>query len=134
MRLLRTNSSKTTFEENIRNLRVRLRMRGYPRHLLDYILSEVKFTERESALQQRQKTQDKPLPFVTQYHPSVPHLKKILMGKWPWIESQPLLREIYNTITKSGNCVWSVNIFFISRTSVTLLTKAVCKTAYKRRV
>ena len=95
LRLLRTNSSKTTFEENIRNFRVRLRMRGYPRHLVDHILSEVKFTERESALQQRQKTQNKPLPFVTQYHPSVPDLKRIFMGKWHWIENQPLLREIY---------------------------------------
>ena len=93
LRLLRTNSSKTTFEEN--NFRVRLRMGGYPRHLVDHILSEVKFTERESALQQRQKTQNKPLPFVTQYHPSVPDLKRIFMEKWHWIENQPLLREIY---------------------------------------
>ena len=79
LRLLRTNSSKTTFEENICNFRVRLRMRGCPRHLVDNVLSEVKFTERESALQQRQKTQNKPLPFVTQYHPSVPDLKRIFM-------------------------------------------------------
>ena len=62
LRLLRTNSSKTVFEESIRNFYVRLRIRGYPRHLVDHILSEMKFTERESALQQRQKTQDKPLP------------------------------------------------------------------------
>ena len=95
LRLLRTNSSKTIFEENIRNISVRLRMRGYPRHLIDHILSEVKFAERESALQQRQKTQEKPLPFVTQYHPSVPNLKRIFMAKWHWIENQPLLREIY---------------------------------------
>ena len=79
LRLLRTNSSKTTFEENIWNFRVRLRMRDCPRHLVGNILSEVKFTERESALQQRQKTQNKPLPFVTQYHPSVPDLKRIFM-------------------------------------------------------
>ena len=84
-----------TIEENIRNFRVRLRMRGYPRHLVDHSLSEVKFTERESALQQRQKTQNKPVPFVTQYHPSVPDLKRIFMGKWHWIENQPFLREIY---------------------------------------
>ena len=70
-------------------------MGGYPRHLVDHILSEVKFTERESTLQQRQETQNKPLPFVTQYYPSVPHLKRIFMGKWHWIENQPLLREIY---------------------------------------
>ena len=98
LRLLRANSSKTTFEENIRNFRLRLRMRGYPRHLVDHILSEVKFTERESALQQRQKTQNKPLPFVTQYHPSVPDLKRIFMEKWHWIENQPLLRAIYKEL------------------------------------
>ena len=45
LRLLRTNSSKTTFEENICNSRVHLRMRGYPRHLVYDILSEVKFTK-----------------------------------------------------------------------------------------
>ena len=57
LRLLRTSSSKKTFAENIRNFRVRLCMRGYPRHLVDHILYEVKFKERESALQHRQKTQ-----------------------------------------------------------------------------
>ena len=82
LRLIRTNSSKTTFEENICNFRVRLRMRGYPRHLVEHILSEVKFTERESALQQRQKTQDKPLPFVTQYHPSVPHPRGLISREY----------------------------------------------------
>ena len=55
LRLLRTNSSKTTFEENIRSFRVRLRMRGYPRNLVDLILSEVKFTETESRLYSRGK-------------------------------------------------------------------------------
>ena len=57
LRLLRTNSSKKTFEENIRNFRVRLPMIGHPRHLVDHILYEVKFKERESVLQHRQKTQ-----------------------------------------------------------------------------
>ena len=35
------------------------------------------------------------MPFVTQYNPSVPNLKKILMSKWHLIENQALLREIY---------------------------------------
>ena len=35
------------------------------------------------------------MPFVTQYNPSVPNLKNILMSKWHLIENQPLLREIY---------------------------------------
>ena len=52
LRLLRTNSSKVMFEENIKNFRTRLTSRGYPNNLLDKILSEVKFTERKNALTQ----------------------------------------------------------------------------------
>ena len=35
------------------------------------------------------------LPFFTQYQPSVPGLKNILMKHWHLIENQPLLRLIY---------------------------------------
>ena len=34
-------------------------------------------------------------PFVTQYNPSVPNLKHILMEKWHLIESQPKLKEMF---------------------------------------
>ena len=42
-----------------------------------------------------QKTRKRILLFVTEYRPSVPNLKNILMSKWHLIENQPLLREIY---------------------------------------
>ena len=35
------------------------------------------------------------LPFVTQYNPSVPNLKHILMEKWHLIELQPKLKEMF---------------------------------------
>ena len=54
-RLLRTNSSKTTFEENITLFKERLRYRGYLYNLIDKTLSEVFFSERMSALQNKQK-------------------------------------------------------------------------------
>ena len=92
LRLLRTNSSQTTFEENIRNFATRLESRGYP----TATLSEVKFSERKTSLTNRNKTaQKKILPFVTQYHPALPNLKKILMGKWHLIQNQPQLRNIF---------------------------------------
>ena len=77
-RLLRTKSSKTTFEENITYLLIkqRLRYRGYLDNLVDKTLSEVKFRERMSALQNKQKTRKNILPFVTEYRPSVPKLKQ----------------------------------------------------------
>ena len=69
------------FEENIKNFRTRLTSRGYPNNLVDKILSEVKFAERKNALTQKQKARKKILPFVTQFHPSLPCLKNILMEK-----------------------------------------------------
>ena len=76
LRLLRTNSSEKTFVENITNFERRLRMRGYRDKVIDKHLSEVKHHERMSALQNKTKTHKKILPFVTEYRPSVPNLKK----------------------------------------------------------
>ena len=95
LRLLRTNSSKVMFEENIKNFRTRLKPRGYPNNLVDKILSEVKFAERKNALTQKQKAHKNVLAFVTQFHPSLPCLKNMLVEKWHLIQNQPLLREVY---------------------------------------
>ena len=95
LRLLRTNSSESTFEENMVNFRARLVARGYPRNLIDKHLSEIKFTERKSALKQNKKDTKYILPFVTQYEPAVPNIKQVLMKKWHIIEGQPLLKQIF---------------------------------------
>ena len=96
LRLLRTNSSPQTFEENITNFATRLKNRGYPTAIVEKHLSEVKFCERKTSLGQKNKTaRKKILPFVTQYHPALPNLKKILMGKWHLIQNQPHLRNIF---------------------------------------
>ena len=81
-RLLRTNSSEITFEENMRNFSTRLKNRDYPATTVEKHLSEVIFADRKKALEQRNKNASKKiLPFVTQYHPALPNLKNILMGK-----------------------------------------------------
>ena len=95
LKLLRTNSSKTTFEENINKFKSRLLARGYPKRLIETLLSDIKFTERESALKQKNEDPKDILPFVTQYHPGVPHLKKVLLEKWHLIQNQPSLRQIF---------------------------------------
>ena len=96
LRLLRTNSSEETSVENIRLFKLRLRARGYPHNLIDKTLSEVKFSDRKKALKDNTRVQkEEILPFVTQYNPSVPNLKHILMEKWHLIESQPKLREMF---------------------------------------
>ena len=82
LRILRTNYSKTTFEENISNFKKRLIDRGYPQTLIENLLSDIKFTERESALMKHNNREEKEiLPFVTQYQPSVSTLKEVLMKK-----------------------------------------------------
>ena len=90
------NSSENTFEGHIKNFEIRLTSRGYPVGLVKTELSEVKFTDRKSALKQKNKAACKRiLPFVTQYHPALPRLKSILMEKWHLIQNQPTLREIF---------------------------------------
>ena len=58
-----------------------MRVQGYPDNLIINVLAEVKFKDRESALQQKlQGERNKLTPFVTQYNPSVPSLKKVLIN------------------------------------------------------
>ena len=96
LRLLRTNSSRITFEENMSNFKTRLQNNGYPARIVAKHLSEIKFSDREMSLAQKDKTaQKKILPFVTQYHPALPNLKDALMGKWHLIDNQPQLRNIF---------------------------------------
>ena len=59
------------------------------------VLSDIKFTERESAPLKHNKEKKEVLPFVTQYQPSVSTLKEVLMEKWNLIQNQPLLRQIF---------------------------------------
>ena len=94
-RILRTNSSETTFEDNISNFKKRLIDRGYPQTLVENLLSDIKFTERESALLKHNKERKEILPFVTQYQPSVSILKEVLLEKWNLIQNQPSLRQIF---------------------------------------
>ena len=95
LRLLRTNSTKKMFEENIDKLKTHLMERGYPRNFIYNTLSEVKFEVRKRALLKQNNTKKQILPFVTQYHPAVPNLKEILMSKWYLIQQQPSLSEIF---------------------------------------
>ena len=69
-------------------------MKGFRDKVIDKHLSEAKHHERMSALQNKTKTHKKILPFVTEYHPLVPSLKKIIMHKWYLIETKPLLRAL----------------------------------------
>ena len=64
LRILRTNSSEDTFEENISKLekKRKLQNRGYPRNLVEKLLSEIKFTGRGSVLKANNKTQKDILP------------------------------------------------------------------------
>ena len=93
--LLRTNSSKEDFQNRLEEFQKHLREREYRQNLITLTLSEIHYENRKEALQQKPSRGKTILPFVTQYQPSVPSLKKLLMKHWQLIESQPLLRQIY---------------------------------------
>jgi len=66
LRLLRTNSSQLTLEENMSNFKTRLQNRGYPVRIVEKHPSEIKFSDRKVSLAQKDKTaQKKILPFVS---------------------------------------------------------------------
>ena len=94
-RLLRTNSSIKTFEENITKFKKHVMERGYPQNFINNALSEVKFQKRTQALHRRNETKKRILPFATQYHPAVLNLKEILTRKRYLIQQQPLLNLIF---------------------------------------
>ena len=50
LRLLRTNSSHLSFEENMSNFKTCLQNRGYPARIVEKHLSEIKFSDREMPL------------------------------------------------------------------------------------
>ena len=90
LRLLRTNSSQLTFEENMNDFKTRLQNRDYPARIVEKHISEIKFSDRKLSLAHKNKTAKKKiLPFVPQYHPALLNLKDTLMGKWYLIENQP---------------------------------------------
>ena len=89
LRLLRTSSTKATFEEKIKHFESRLIKRGYPKNLVQRTLSEVIFENRKQALQQKPRTNKR----ITQYHPSVTNLKQILMENWHLKERQTIAQR-----------------------------------------
>ena len=68
-------SVKHSFKE----LLTRLIKRGYPWELVKTIPAEVLFESLKTALQNKPKTSEKILPFVTTFNHATPNLKKILM-------------------------------------------------------
>ena len=56
LRLLRTNSSQFIFEENMSNFKTRLQNRDYRARIVGKHLSEIKFSDREMSLAQKNKT------------------------------------------------------------------------------
>ena len=80
-RLSRTNSSKTSFEEMIKNFEKHLQKRGYPESFIQNRLSEVNFEDNKLA-PQKSRENKRILPFVTQCQPSVPNLKHTKFRNW----------------------------------------------------
>ena len=69
--------------------------RGYLLTLIMSTHSVIKFEDRKLALQQRCKEDKQIFSFVTQYHSTVPDLKRILMQKRHLIQQHPLLSKIF---------------------------------------
>ena len=102
LRLLGTNCSKTTFEANVKDFMSHLISRGYPVSPVKKHLGEVQFSDRHSALTQKNQTaRKKILPFVTQYCPAPLGLKNTLREKFHLIQNHQRLKEIFKELRSS---------------------------------
>ena len=84
LRLIHTNSSRATFEENVNKFESLLCDRGYPKRWIETLLSDIRI-HREGISAEAKKKHESPndiFPFVLQYHLAVPNLKHVLFEKW----------------------------------------------------
>ena len=95
LRLLRTNSVKESFEFKKLQFLTRLLERGYPKSFAEDILTEIKFSMRKTALQNKPKTSKKIIPFVITFNPATPNLKKILIKHWQLIAGNHNLAQTF---------------------------------------
>ena len=110
LRLLSENSSQTAFEVNISNFAAGLKNRGYPAATVVKHLSEVKFSERETSLTNKDRTaRKKILPFATQYHLALPNLK----GIHSWEKSREARQHSLNSAI-FGSSIWKTGTQFLS--------------------
>ena len=66
-----------------------------PKSFAEDILSEIKFSTRNTALQNEPKISKKSIPFVTTFNPVTENLKKILMKHWHLIAGNHNLAQIF---------------------------------------
>ena len=95
LRLLRTNLVKESFEFKKSQFLTQLLERGYPKSFAEDILTAIKFSMRNTALQNKPKTSKKIIPFVTTCNPATPNLKKILIKHWHLIAGKHNLVQIF---------------------------------------
>ena len=91
LRLIITNSSIKTFEENLTAFKKHLMEGGYPQNFINNTLSEVRFQQRTQVLPQRNKN-------LALHHTIPPNSSKSqrnLTKKWFLIQQQPLLNQIF---------------------------------------
>ena len=103
LRLLRANAPNKPLAENITTSKKHLRetKRRSAKHYEQHTLrSEISRKDRSPPPTKQNKKQN--LPFVTQYHPSVPNLTEILTRKWYLIQQQPLLNQIFKEPPKTS--------------------------------
>ena len=96
------------------NFKTRLEALCSPKSQFEWMLSEVSFAGRQSALKKQTKqTKGKITIFGTTYHPGVKRpVKRILMQKWNLVQNQPMLKTIcktppiisYKKVNRSKTC------------------------------
>ena len=96
LRILRTNSSKTTFEENISNFKIRLIDRGYPQTMIEKPSIRYKVLREGVCSPETQQQKGKRNIAFRDTVPALSvYFKRSFNEKLDLIQNQPLLRQIF---------------------------------------
>jgi hypothetical protein len=92
---IRNNSQASTLKEISDIYREKLSQRGYKPKEIAKATQESNFPEREKALEERKKSTEKPLVFVTKYDPEITNLNTLLTKSWSIIAKKPGLNKLF---------------------------------------
>ena len=95
-RLKRICSQEEGFDRRIEELKGHLLNRGYNHHIIKSAKAKIDLVTREEALKRVVREPNKRKCFVTEYHPSLPSMGKILRKHWAvMVERDGRLRECF---------------------------------------
>ena len=96
-RLLRICSDQNTFKKRLEELRQNLLLRSYNPKIIQDAFDKIKCIDRQEALKRVTKNKESTTTIVTNFHPSMPSISKIMKKHWSvMVEDFPEMKNCFS--------------------------------------